>query len=115
MIGLSPMKSAHVDPRRRRMTAEPGLPWKGFHTATQRHGLATTGGIVSTTGVAGLTLGGGHGWLMRKHGLACDNVSAVEVVTADGDVVQASADEHPDLFWGVRGGGGNFGIVTAFR
>ena len=80
MIDLSPMKSARVDPRRRRMTAAPGLTWKDFDTATLRHGLATTGGIVSSTGVAGLTLGGGHGWLMRKHGLACDNVSAVDVV-----------------------------------
>jgi len=115
MIDLSPMKSAHVDPRRRRMTAEPGLTWKDFDTATLRHGLATTGGIVSSTGVAGLTLGGGHGWLMRKHGLACDNVSAVDVVVADGCCLRASADENPELFWGVRGGGGNFGIVTSFE
>src|SRR5438876_7354367 len=115
MIDLSPMKSARVDPRRRRMTAEPGLTWKDFDTATLRHGLATTGGIVSTTGVAGLTLGGGHGWLMRKHGLTCDNVVALEMVTADGHLVRASADEHPDLFWGTRGGGGNFGVVTAFE
>src|SRR3989454_1858280 len=115
MIDLSPMKSAHVDPRRRRMTAEPGLTWKDFDTATLRHGLATTGGIVSSTGVAGLTLGGGHGWLMRKHGLACDNVSAVDVVVADGRCLRASADENPELFWGGRGGGGNFGIVTSFE
>src|SRR6266850_8045497 len=115
MIDLSPMKSAHVDPRRRRMTAEPGLTWKDFDTATLRHGLATTGGIVSSTGVAGLTLGGGHGWLMRKHGLACDNLTAVELVTADGALVRASAEENPELFWGVRGGGGNFGVVTTFE
>src|SRR5437867_7110376 len=102
MIDLSPMKSARVDPRRRRMTAEPGLTWKDFDTATLRHGLATTGGIVSSTGVAGLTLGGGHGWLMRKHGLACDNVSAVDVVVADGRCLRASADENPELFWGCE-------------
>src|SRR5438034_1720578 len=114
MIDLSPMKSARVDPRRRRMTAAPGLTWKDFDTATLRHGLATTGGIVSSTGVAGLTLGGGHGWLMRKHGLSCDNVLGFDVVTADGRRLRASADEHPELYWGLRGGGGNFGVVTAF-
>src|SRR6266545_3281189 len=106
MIDLSPMKSAQVDPEKRVLRAEPGLTWKELDTATQCYQLATTGGIVSTTGVAGLTLGGGHGWLMRKHGLACDNVSAVEIVTADGRRLRASAEEHPDLFWGVRGGGG---------
>src|SRR5881397_3874219 len=115
MIDLSPMKAAHVDPPLRTITAEPGLTWKDFDTATLRHGLATTGGIISSTGVAGLTLGGGHGWLMRKHGLACDNVSAVDVVVADGRCLRASADENPELFWGVRGGGGNFGIVTSFE
>src|SRR2546427_211542 len=115
MIDLSPMKSARVDPRRRRITAEPGLTWKDFDTATLRHGLATTGGIVSSTGVAGLTLGGGHGWLMRKHGLACDNVSTVDVAVADGRCLRASADENPELFLGVRGGGGNLGIVTSFE
>jgi hypothetical protein len=115
MIDLSPMKAVRVDPARRLATVEAGLTWKEFDTATQAHGLATTGGIISSTGVAGLTLGGGHGWLMRKHGLACDNVVAVELVTADGQRRRASADEHADLFWGVRGGGGNFGIVTAFE
>ncbi len=115
MIDLSPMKAAHVDPPLRTITAEPGLTWKDFDTATLRHGLATTGGIISSTGVAGLTLGGGHGWLMRKHGLACDNVSSVDIVTADGRRMRASADENPELFWGVRGGGGNFGIVTSFE
>jgi FAD/FMN-containing dehydrogenase len=115
MIDLSPMKAIRVDPHRRLVVAEPGLTWKDFDSATLHHGLATTGGIVSSTGVAGLTLGGGHGWLMRKHGLACDNVSSVDIVVADGRCLRASADEHPELFWGVRGGGGNFGIVTSFE
>jgi FAD/FMN-containing dehydrogenase len=115
MIDLSTMKSARVDPRRRRAIVGPGATWKDVDTATQRHGLATTGGIVSSTGVAGLTLGGGHGWLMRKHGLACDNLVALELVTADGGQLRASADENPELFWGLRGGGGNFGIVTSFE
>ncbi|HSF05993.1 MAG TPA: FAD-binding oxidoreductase [Methylomirabilota bacterium] len=115
MIDLSPMKAVRVDPRHCLATVEAGLTWKEFDTKTQAHGLATTGGIISSTGVAGLTLGGGHGWLMRKHGLACDNVEAVEVVTADGRRLRASHDEHADLFWGVRGGGGNFGIVTSFE
>lgn len=115
MIDLSPMKEARGDPARRRLLAEPGLTWGELDTATQRHGLATTGGIISSTGVPGLTLGGGHGWLMRKHGLACDNLVGADVVTADGTRIRASADEHPELFWGLRGGGGNFGIVTSFE
>ena len=93
----------------------PGLTWAEFDAATQEHGLATTGGRVSSTGVAGLTLGGGSGWLERKHGLTCDNLLAVELVTADGEPSRASADENPDLFWALRGGGGNFGVVTAFE
>lgn len=115
MIDLSSMKGSRIDPERRVIAAEPGLTWKEFDTVTQRFGLATTGGIVSTTGIAGLTLGGGHGWLMRKHGLACDNLLSVDVVTADGHLLKASSEENSDLFWGVRGGGGNFGIVASFE
>ena len=115
MLDLSSMKATRIDPAARVAVAEPGLTWGEFDTATQRSGLATTGGIVSTTGVAGLTLGGGHGWLMRRHGLTCDNLLAVTLVTADGRRLRASADEHADLFWGVRGGGGNLGVVTSFE
>ena len=115
MIDLSPMKSVRVDPVHRIARAEPGLTWRDFDHETQAFGLATTGGVIPTTGVAGLTLGGGIGWLMGKHGLSCDNLLAVDVVTAAGQLVHASATENPDLFWGVRGGGGNFGIVTSFE
>ncbi len=114
MIDLNLMKSAVVDQRERTVRAEPGLNWGEFNAATQAHGLAVTGGTISTTGIAGLTLGGGFGWLMGKFGFAADNLISAEVVTAQGEIVTASADQHPDLFWALRGGGGNFGVVTAF-
>jgi FAD/FMN-containing dehydrogenase len=115
MIDLSPMQGIHVDPRRRTVRAEPGLTWRTFNRAVAVHGLATTGGVISTTGIAGLTLGGGIGWLMGKYGLTIDNLQSAEVVTADGTVLNASDDEHPELFWALRGGGGNFGVVTSFE
>lgn len=115
MIDLSLMKSVRVDPRSRRAWVEGGATWAGVNRETQLHGLAVTGGVVSSTGVAGLTLGGGLGWLMGKHGLALDNLLAVELVTADGKVLRANAEEEPDLFWALRGGGGNFGVATAFE
>jgi FAD/FMN-containing dehydrogenase len=115
LIDLSPMKGIHVDPKRRTARAQPGLRLGDFDRETQVHGLATTMGIATDTGMAGLTLGGGIGWLCGKYGLACDNLISAEVVTADGRVVAASAEENEDLFWGLRGGGGNFGIVTSFE
>ena len=115
VIDLSGMKGIRVDPGRRTVRAEAGVTWGEFDRETQAFGLATTGGVVSTTGIAGLTLGGGIGWLMREHGLSCDNLLSADVVTADGRLLTASADEHPDLFWAVRGGGGNFGVVTSFE
>ncbi|HEY7637233.1 MAG TPA: FAD-binding oxidoreductase [Gemmatimonadales bacterium] len=115
VIDLSRMKAVEVDPAARTVRAGPGLTWGEFDQATQAHGLATTGGFISTTGIAGLTLGGGFGWLMRKHGLSCDNLRSVEIVTADGAVRTADATRHPELFWAVRGGGGNFGVVTSFQ
>ncbi len=115
MIDLSLMKGIKVDPRTRRATVEPGCTLGDFDAAAQKHGLATPLGINSTTGVAGLTLGGGFGWLSRKHGLTVDNLLAAQVVTADGRLLRASGTENADLFWGLRGGGGNFGIVTRFE
>jgi FAD/FMN-containing dehydrogenase len=115
MIDLTPMKGIHVDPKRRLVRAQGGATWRDLNRETQLHGLAVTGGVVSTTGIAGLTLGGGLGWLMSKYGLALDNLQSVEVVTADGQVIETSAEEHPDLFWAVRGGGGNFGLATSFE
>ncbi len=109
------MKGIAVDPQARTVRAEAGLTWGEFDAATQEHGLAVTGGRVSDTGIAGLTLGSGSGWLERKLGFTCDNLVRAEVVTADGGKVMASEDENADLFWGLRGGGGNFGIVTAFH
>jgi FAD/FMN-containing dehydrogenase len=115
MIDLSPMKGLRVDPIQRTARAEAGLTWGEYNRETQAFGLASTGGVVSTTGIAGLTLGGGLGWLMGKHGLSCDNLLSADIVTADGRFLTASAAEYPDLFWGLRGGGGNFGIVTSFE
>jgi FAD/FMN-containing dehydrogenase len=113
VIDLSPMKGIRVDAEARTAVAQPGLLWSEFDHETQAHGLAVTGGLVSTTGIPGFTLGGGVGWLMRKHGLTCDNLLAADVVTADGCLVHASEDENPELFWGLRGGGGNFGVATS--
>ena len=115
MIDLSPMKGIHVDVPARTVRAQGGVLWKELNRETQLHGLATTGGVVGSTGIAGLTLGGGLGWLMPKYGLALDNLRAAEMVMADGSVVRASADENPDLFWAIRGGGGNFGIATSLE
>lgn len=113
VIDVSPMKDIVVDAALRTATAQTGLTWGEFDRATQAHGLATTGGLVSTTGIAGLTLGGGVGWLMGRCGLVCDNTLAYDIVTAAGDTIRASAGEHPDLFWALKGGGGNFGVVTS--
>jgi len=115
MIDLSPMKAVRVDVSARRATVEPGCTLGDFDAAAQAHALATPLGINSTTGVAGLTLGGGFGWLSRKHGMTIDNLISADVVTAEGKLVHASAKENPDLFWGLRGGGGNFGVVTSFE
>jgi len=114
MIDLTLMKDIVVDESARTATAQPGLTWGEFDAATHPHGLATTGGAISTTGIAGLTLGGGLGWLMAKYGYVVDNLLSAEVVLADGGVVTANESSNPDLFWAIRGGGGNFGIVTSF-
>jgi FAD/FMN-containing dehydrogenase len=114
MIDLAEMKGTEVDPEARTVRAQGGLTWAELNDATAAHGLAVTGGAISTTGVAGLTLGGGLGWLMAKYGLAADNLLAAELVNADGDVLKVTEASDPDLFWALRGGGGNFGVVTTF-
>jgi FAD/FMN-containing dehydrogenase len=114
MIDLAEMKNISVDPEGATATAGGGVLWSELNNATAEHGLAVTGGLISTTGIAGYTLGGGLGWLMAKHGLAADNLLAVELVTVDGEVLQVDANSHPDLFWALRGGGGNFGVATSF-
>jgi FAD binding domain/Berberine and berberine like len=115
MIDLSPMKGIHVAVGARTVRAQGGVLWSELNRETQLHGLATTGGVVGSTGIAGLTLGGGLGWLMPKYGLALDNLRAAEMVMADGRVLRASADDNPDLFWAIRGGGGNFGIAASLE
>ena len=115
VIDLSAMTTVEVDATARRAVAGGGAKWAGFDAATQAHGLATTGGLVSSTGLGGFTLGGGIGHLVRAHGLACDNLLAAEVVTADGSVVRASPDDDAELHWALRGGGGNFGVVTSLE
>ena len=115
MIDLSLMKGIHVDPANRTVRAQGGVTWAELNRETQIHGLAVTGGVVSSTGIAGLTLGGGLGWLMGKYGLTLDNLRSVEIVMADGKWLRVSKDEEPDLFWALRGGGGNFGVATSFE
>lgn len=115
MLDLSQMRSVRVDPRRRSLRAEGGALWKDLDHEAAAFGLATTGGLISSTGIAGLTLGGGLGWLMGSYGLACDNLLSVDLVTAAGELVTASASENTELFWGLRGGGGNFGVATSLE
>ncbi|MBO0884473.1 MAG: FAD-binding oxidoreductase, partial [Mycobacterium sp.] len=115
LIDLSRMRGLSIDPQRRVAWAQPGLTWGTYAESADAYGLATSAGDTATVGVGGLTLGGGIGWMVRKHGLAIDNLLSAEMVTADGRLLRVSADEHPDLFWAVRGGGGNFGVATAFQ
>jgi len=115
VIDLSALKHVHVDPKARTARVGGGTLWGHFNREAQAHGLATTGGVVSSTGVAGLTLGGGLGWLMPRHGMALDNLQSAEMVLADGRIVRAAPDENPDLFWAIRGGGGNFGIASSLE
>lgn len=115
MVDTQSMKGVHVDPARRRVRAQPGLTWNEYNRATAAYGLATTGGVVSTTGVAGLTLGGGLGWLMGRYGMAVDNVRSVEVVDVNGQILTADEEQHTDLYWALRGGGGNFGVASSFE
>ncbi|MDT0646303.1 FAD-binding oxidoreductase [Zunongwangia sp. F260] len=115
VIDLSLMKGVHVDPENRTVKVEPGCTWGDVDIATHKYGLATVSGIISTTGVGGLTLGGGHGYLTRKYGLTIDNLLSADVVLADGKFVHTNKNENPDLFWALRGGGGNFGVITAFE
>ncbi len=115
MIDLAEMKGVHVEPDKRTVRAQGGVLWSEFNRETAVHGLAVTGGAISSTGIAGLTLGGGLGWLMGTQGLAADNVVSIELVTADGEVLNVTAHSHPDLFWALRGGGGNFGVATSFE